>query len=496
MKFVRLMLLLMSVAICAGCQGTNQLEEVSAKLTNYDIVATLDYENKTISAEEKVFYRNNTEQDLNELKFHLYPNAFRETADKTKCVNATQFSRAYPNGFSEGGIDINSVSIAEKRAEYAITGDENNILSITLEDAVRPSSVVCLDIKFGLKIPNCAHRFGYAQNTLNLGNWYPIACVFEAGEFVTDGYCANGDPFFSEVANYFVTLNYPSQLKLACTGEKLGESISKDISTTQIRALAVRDFACVFSEKFVLTCGQVGDTQINYFAYNDEKMEQHLQVCVDAVSTFNELFGLYPYAVLNVVKTNFFQGGMEYPQLVYISDMVDNESEYSNVIVHEIAHQWWYGVVGNNECENAWIDEGLAEYSTALFYDKNPSYGKTTREVLNSALSSYLLFVDVYKEVYDEFDSSMNRNITKFKTETEYVYLTYVKGVLMFDSISEIVGERKMEDSLKNFYKQNSFKNVKPVDLISTFEKTTHQKLGGYIMSWLDGSVVFEELTG
>ena len=230
---------------------------------------------------------------------------------------------------------------------------------------------MCLEIKFGLTIPNCAHRFGYAENTLNLGNWYPIACVFEAGEFVTDGYSANGDPFFSDVANYFVTFNYPSELKLACTGEKQGESIAKDISTVQIRATAVRDFACVFSEKFSVISSPNADCTINYFYYDDEKFEKHLQVCVDAVNTFNSLFGMYPYSVLNVVKSNFFQGGMEYPQLVYISDMIDNDSEYINVIVHEIAHQWWYGVVGNNECENAWIDEGLAEYSTALFYDKN-----------------------------------------------------------------------------------------------------------------------------
>ncbi len=488
--------ILLGVLFLSGCQAPTKLEQIRDNISNYDIVATLDYENKRLFADEKVEYKNNAEQDLNELKFHLYPNAFREEAEKTKCVNSTQFSRAYPNGFSEGGININAVAVNDKNVEYAVTGDEKNILSITLEDALRPNNIVCVDIKFDLIIPNCAHRFGYSENTLNLGNWYPIVCVFEGREFMTDGYCANGDPFYSDVSNYNVTLNYPSNLSLAHTGEKIGESISKDVTSTIIKACVVRDFACVFSEKFTKESSNVGETLINYFFYDDPEYKKHLQVGIDAVNTFNQTFGLYPYAVLNIVKSNFFQGGMEYPQLVYISDKIENEEEYINVIVHEIAHQWWYGVVGNNECEYAWIDEGLAEYSTALFYDKNPVYGKTTSDVLNAALSSYLLFVDVYKEVYDDFDSSMNRNIHKFGTESEYVYLTYVKGVLMFDSICELIGDKKMERSLSQLYTEFCFQNVKPVDVIQTFEKVSHKKLGGYIMSWLDGSVIFEELTG
>ena len=496
MKHLGFLVILICILFSSGCEQPSKIDILSESLTNYEIVATLDYKNKTLIADEKVYYQNNSDQELNELKFHLYTNAFKETAEKTKCVNATQFSRAYPNGFSEGGIQIREVLLNEKCAEFAISGEEENILSITLEDALRPNNCVCLEIKFDLTIPNCVHRFGYGNNTLNLGNWYPIACVFEAGEFMTDGYCANGDPFFSEVANYWVTINYPSMLKLAHTGEKVGESISKDITSTQIKAKVVRDFACVFSEKFNTISANLGETQINYFYYDDANEKKHLGVCIDAVNTFNQLFGAYPYSVLNVVKANFFQGGMEYPQLVYISDMVDNEEEYVNVIVHEIAHQWWYGVVGNNECENAWIDEGLAEYSTALFYDRNPIYGKNTEDVINSALSSYLLFVDVYKEVYEDFDSSMNRNIHKFNTESEYVYLTYVKGVLMFDSICELIGERKMEQSLRELYSVNSFKNVKPVDIVLAFENISRKKLGGYIMSWLDGSVIFEELTG
>ena len=495
MRFLYYIVVLFLVCGFCGCDGT-VIDEVSKNLSSYEIIATLDYENKTLSAVENVVYKNNSDVALSELKFHLYPNAFSEKATLYKCVNQAQSSRVYKNGFSEGNIEITSVNVDNKACEFAISGEDRNILVITLEESIAPSFQTKLNISFNLTIPNCEHRFGYGDNTLSLGNWYPIACVFEGGGFLTDGYSPNGDPFYSEVANYCVTLTYPSKLTMVSTGILNQVSSERDLTTSVYEAKAVRDFACVFSEKFESKSAPVGDTTLSYFYYDDNDFEKHFQVCIDALNTFNAMFGEYPYPVLNVAKANFFQGGMEYPQLVYISDSIDTESEIVNVIVHEISHQWWYGVVGNNECENAWIDEGLAEYSTALFYDKNPSYGKTSREVIDSALSSYLLFADVYNDVYDEFDTSMNRNIHNFKTETEYVYLTYVKGVLMFDSVCDIIGKPNMEKSLQRLYSDNMFSNVKPVDVIAAFESTTHKKLASYIGSWLDGSVVFEELNG
>ncbi len=484
----------LAVFVFAGCGEVDFLADASKNVNEYKICATLDYENKTLNATQNIRYVNKSNSDLHEIKFHLYTNAFREDATTYKATNETQSARAYPNGFSAGSITIFSVKQGGKDTDFAISGEDKNLLSVPLDSVLRSGGVAEIEIAFNLIIPNCNHRFGYGENTLNLGNWYPIACVFENNQFVTDGYSPNGDPFYSDISNYSVKIEYGSKLKVASTGNIIDEAQNGDKTTVTASAKAVRDFALVFSEKFNVKTAQAGMTTINYFYYNDETPEQHLQTSVDAVNTFNEMIGVYPYDVLNVVKTNFMQGGMEYPNLVYISDSVDVDSEYNNVIIHEIAHQWWYGVVGNNECEYAWIDEGLAEYSTALFYDLNPQYGKTSEEVFNSALSSYLLFCDVYNEVYDNLDTSMNRNIHKFNTETEYVYLTYVKGVLMFDSIAEIIGDNKMKKVLQNFYVENAMKNATPSDLIKSFESVTHKKLAGYIMSWLDGSVVFEEL--
>lgn len=484
----------LTLFLCTGCRDTTSFSKFSKDLTTYTIAANLDYSAKTLHAEMNVNYHNTASADFDELKFHLYPNAFRSEASKYRAVSEIQKPRAYPNGFSEGGINVTAVSQNSEKIDYQIAGEDSNILVVPLKNTLRANDWAEIAIAFDLTIPNCVHRFGYGENTLNLGNWYPIACVFEDGAFVTDGYSSNGDPFYSEVANYLVTIEYPSDLTLASTGECVSESEQEARKTDIYSAQVVRDFAMVFCSEYEVASANVGDVQIDYLYFDDENAAKNLEVAVDAVATFGEMFGAYPYPNLRVAKADFLQGGMEYPNLVYISSDIDVETDYRNTIVHEIAHQWWYGVVGNDECEYAWIDEGLAEYSTALFYDQNPKYDRTSAQVLGEALSSYLLFCDVYRDVYDTLDTSMNRNIHDFNTETEYVYLTYVKGVLMFDSIAEMIGEAKVQKVLRYFYENNQFDTVTPADLIEAFEHVTHKKLASYIMSWLDGSVVLEEL--
>ena len=115
---------------------------------------------------------------------------------------------------------------------------------------------------------------------------------------------------------------------------------------------------------------------------------------------------------------------------------------------------------------------------------------------MGNALSAYLLFCDVYREVYETLDTSMNRNVLNFNTDTEYVYLSYVKGLLMFDAVSELIGDKKMEKCLQQYYDEFSMKFATPNGLIKSFEKSSGKDLQSYITSWLDGTVVLEQLAG
>jgi aminopeptidase N len=181
---------------------------------------------------------------------------------------------------------------------------------------------------------------------------------------------------------------------------------------------------------------------------------------------------------------------MEYPNLVYISNEVTDNSSYQQVIIHEIAHQWWYSLVGNSEVSYAWLDEGLTEYTTALFYELHPEYEVSKNTLITNAYNSYSLFIEVYCEVYGTVNTTMNRDLNEFTTEQEYVYVAYVKGMLLFDSLREIIGYDNFIKCLQDYFSDYSYQNVTPSDLIASFEKSSKVNLESYFNAWIDGKII------
>ena len=350
-----------------------------------------------------------------------------------------------------------------------------------------------IEFNYTVVIPNCNHRFGYGENTINLGNFYPILAVYDNGEYSLNSYHSNGDPFYSDVANYNVTITAPEKYIIASTGALVSKDTTDGVTASNYIAKVVRDYAFVMSDKFEVVDTNIEGVDIMYYYYDDIDYEKSLQASVDSLVTFSECFGMYPYNTLSVVQTNFVHGGMEYPNLVYISDEVEG-MDYINVIVHEIAHQWWYGVVGNDEYVNSWLDEGLTEFSTNLFYEKNPSYEVDSKEVVKNITKSYITFVDLYSTVLGEVDTTMNRRLDEYDTEPEYVYITYVKGNLLFNTLRDTIGETKFLKGLKEYYKTNKFKIATPDNLILAFEKESNMDLSQFFDSWINGRVdIIEE---
>ncbi len=472
-----------------GCGTKNNLdvETQSKSLNQYTMELQYNVDN-TLLGNQTLTYINKTDTTLTKLCFHLYPKAFSEGA-VNKPISVLNQNKAYPNGFNPGDIVINLVKVNNAEAKFDYCGTDNNVLNVYLGFELQPMDKVDVTIEYLVQVPNVNHRFGYGNNTINLANFYPIVAVFENGEFVLDPYNSNGDPFYSDVANYTVKITTPSNLVLASTGGQDNRINTEDISTYYLSAKAVRDFAIVLSEKFQTLTKQVEDVLINYYYYDDNASEVNLQAAADALITFNKLFGDYPYKTLSVVKTNFVHGGMEYPNLVYVSDEVTG-ADYTNVIIHEIAHQWWYGVVGSNAFREAWLDEGLTEYSTALFYEENPDYGIDYNELVKTTTNSYVTFVDLYSEVLGNLDTSMTRHVNQYDTEPEYVYMTYVKGMLLFDNLRGVIGKNKLIQGLQHYYKTNAFKNVNHDYLIDSMEKASRTELGNYFKTWLEGKVI------
>ncbi len=489
--FLTLFFCVISCVSLSGC--ASEVDKASKNLTSYAISAVLDAESMQIEASEEVIYYNSTGESLDYICFHLYPRAFREDAT-IKPYTSLTIATCFPNGESFGDILISSVEVNGEAKQFELAGEDEDILKIEFGFSLLNKKTASIKINFTLTIPNCTHRLGYYEGNINLGNWYPIACVFSDGEFDTSPYYSTGDPFVSDVANYSVTLTYPSNYALCSTGEisssVANSSASDNATTATISARAVRDFAMCLSNSSSVVSTMAGGTTIFYMGYSDDSdLQKLLTISREAVSYFSEIFGDYPYSTLSVAKTPFVFGGMEYPNMVFVSDSIDDDDEVLKVIVHEIAHQWWYAVVGNNEITEAWLDESLAEYSTALFFEEYSKYGISYDDFVQNAMASYLLYVDVISTIRGEVNTKMDLAVYEYQNDYEYSYMVYVKGVIMFDSLRSVVGKNKLIAGLAKYYSDNKFQIATKDDFLTAFKSACHKDLEGFFDGYLNGTV-------
>ena len=109
--------------------------------------------------------------------------------------------------------------------------------------------------------------------------------------------------------------------------------------------------------------------------------------------------------------------------------------------------------------------------------------------IIKNQTNSYVTFIEVYSSVFESVDTSMNRELNEYGTEYEYVYIAYVKGMLFFDSLRELVGDKRFFVALKDYFNSNCFSIATPETLLNSFEKSTKLNLKDYFASWINGNV-------
>ena len=153
--------------------------------------------------------------------------------------------------------------------------------------------------------------------------------------------------------------------------------------------------------------------------------------------------------------------------LVFISSAAEGE-ELAYTLAHETAHQWWYAAVGSDQTRNAWMDEGLAEYSALLFFGEAPQYGIPAEARLGAARRACDALYTVQEQVFGEADLRMSRPLSDFGSY-EYVVLTYDRGLLLFDTLRGAMGEKKFFSALRAYYKKYAGKIARPEELAAAF---------------------------
>ncbi len=220
---------------------------------------------------------------------------------------------------------------------------------------------------------------------------------------------------------------------------------------------------------------KIEDETVNLevLALNKKSLENGLEIGSKGLKFYSKEFGEYPYKKFTIAST-YLPGGMEYPQIVFIgSNLLENNPEY--VTLHEIAHQWWYGVIGNNQATNPWIDESTTEYSTELYYlnkDK-ATFRKNIKETV-SKLQFY-------------HKHGVGSSISNISFEN-YIRSIYNKGKLMHYSHGEIIGHERYSEILSNLYNDYKYQILNTEEYVSYIDNKTSINSSKIYKSWLEDS--------
>lgn len=444
---------------------------------------TLVYEPSTrsLAGEMTVQLENRTESAWETVEFQLWPNAFREGA-KHLPVSETYAPAVYYKGASFGGITLTGIEGGEAR----VVGEDENILEVTPPAPVYPDERITLTMRFTVLLPEIEHRLGVGQKTVNLGNFYPILCAWGEEGFCEHVYACCGDPFVSGVADYDVTFSLPASYHVAHTGTGT-RTEENGLATYHVRAEGVRDFAMVCSEQFTVHTAEASGIPVAYYALDDADPSGTLQTACESLSYYADAFGAYEYPAYTVVETGFPYGGMEYPMLSLIADDLP-ATEVPLVVAHETAHQWWYAMVGSDQYHEAWQDEGLAEYSAALFFEAYPEYGRTYADMVAASESAYRAYYSVSAQL-SRGETAMRRDLTDYTGDYAYRSLAYDKGVILFDRLRQTVGEERFFAAIKDYARAYKGEIAPPEALIARFAARSPQA-EGIFAAFLDGLCV------
>ncbi len=448
----------------AGCTRRPALHGENS----YTICAEYDPAVRKLTAEMTVVAVNTSAAPLGELRFALWANAYRAGAQYPP-VSETFHRSTYYRGDSFGEIDITGVSGAES---FSVEGEDANILALRLATPLAPGKHAEVSLSYEVELAYVNHRLGVGAHAVNLANFYPILCYLDENGYREYVYSQNGDPFVSDLADYDVTLTVPAEYTI-CSGfaAEPVEGAAEGKQTYHVAAEGVREIAFVLGEGFECEVAEQDGVEIAYYYQPGAVGTPSATACklaAESLGFFSDRFSAYAYPRYAVVSTDFVYGGMEYPALSMISRSL-TAGELPAVIAHETAHQWWYAMVGSDQFQNAWQDEGLAEYSAALFFEEHPEYSTTYRDFITASERSYRAYFSVYSQLHDGADTRMNRPLTSYAGEYEYRNIAYDKGVILFDRIREITGREKFNAALKRYAAKYSGKMATPAELMKCF---------------------------
>lgn len=391
-----------------------------------------------LTGHQKVCYKNQEHEPLHEIYFRLFPNI----AGGSAVVSALTVDNQ----------DVEPVYQLRKSAFY-----------VPLLTPLLPGEQTIITMDFTVEVAQTMGGnyglFGYFENVLVLDEFYPVIPVYDDEQWNVEIPPSHGDVTYYDASFYLVRVTAPAALQIVASGINIGTSRQGDTQVLAFAAGPARDFYLAASENYIAISETVGETTINSYAFPErkERAELALQVAKNALISYNNRFGVYPYTEFDIVSTPMLAKGMEYPGIVAISQkLYDPDAIVSglpssimleSVVAHEVAHQWFYNVVGNDQIDEPWLDESIVQYVTGLYYAD--TYGDTAAE---EYCSSWHSSWDMCGKAVIPIGLPSNQY-----TDDEYTPIIYGRGPLFVAALAEEMGQEKVNEFLRDYYESHKW---------------------------------------
>jgi len=442
---------------------------------SYTIEASLDPDNNIITGRALIEVTNRTGEELTRLYFHVYPNAFRRGSNSyyqqelQRIAGIYDLDRIYADPNDDAFMEIAGASSEGLPLEFTV---EDTLMTIRLPEPLKDGERIRLAIEFIydlMEVPaqarmaaSLAIRSGHRQGVYTIALWYPKLAVYDKHGWHLQPYSYLGE-FYGDFADYEVELTVPANFEVGATGVlesewlEVGETVKK---TFRFVAERVHDFAWVASPRYLVEEIEWDGITLRALYLS---MPDLAERALEAMRFFSAKFGPYAYPAFTVAQVEA-GGGMEYPAIVMIGQGSDLE------VSHEVAHQWWYAAVGNDEYNEAWLDEGFSTFSEELYLIEHLGY---VEEFARSSLN------------FKEPGEVVLQPASEFTSLQTYFQAVYTKGSGILWMLRGLVGPEVFDELLRTYYERFKYQNATTDDFTSLTEEVSGRELDWFFDQWL-----------
>jgi aminopeptidase N len=401
--------------------------------TVYHMDLTIADNLRRVEGREQIRYTNREGVDLDRVCLRLYPNV------------------------TGGAVTVSDLQVDGQATEptyYAY----DSALCAALPGALPPGASTVLDLAFQVDVPTDAGGnyglFGVYEDVLVLDTFYPAVPVYDEAGWQIEAPAQNGDLTYYDASFYLVRVRAPRRLTIVASGSKVGRTVGGRRQAVTLAAGPARDFYLAASRRYVRESAQIGETTVHSYAFagRRESAKQALKHAEAALRGFGARLGAYPYTEMDLASTPMSALGIEYPGTMGFNLQLYNPDAVvsglpapvllESVVAHEVAHQWFYNAVGNDQQGEPWLDEAVVQYMTGLYY--LDQYGPQGAESYRSS----------WTERWDRLDQAaipIGRPAGAY-TREEYSPIVYGRGPIFVRALEQEMGQPAFDAFLRDYY--------------------------------------------